>query len=304
MAHCLARFIINPVAAGGATRRRWERIRTQLDQLDYEWEPAFTQGPGHAIALAQEAVCDGCDLVVAVGGDGTLHEVVNGLLQSGQSQQVRLGILPLGTGGDFIRSLPGSYARTAACQRLASQDSLLVDVGEVEYHRQGETERRFFINVAGLGFDAAVAAQTSHRLKALGGTSPYLVSLFTTLLGYRNKEITLIAEGEEKLETVNSVVVANGRYFGGGMYVAPTADITDGYFDVVKVGNLGKWELVSAVPSLYRGTHLSHPKVESFKAKTIEVYSQERMLLQADGELLGEAPTKFTIRPKALNLVV
>ena len=299
-----ARFIINPVAAGGATRRRWDRIRAQFGQLGYPWESIFTQGPGHAVVLARDAAREGCELVVAVGGDGTLNEVVNGLLQSERGGQIRLGILSLGTGGDFIRSLSGPYSQTTAYKRLTSDSGLLVDVGEAEFYRQGETRRRFFINVAGLGFDAAVVERTSRRLKALGRSSTYLLGLFTTLLSYRNKEVSLTVDGAKEQCIVNSVVVANGRYFGGGMFVAPTADITDGYFEVVVVGDMGKLELVRAVPSVYKGTHLSHPKVKSFRARSVEVHSQTQMLLQADGELLGEAPARLTIRPKALNLVV
>jgi diacylglycerol kinase family enzyme len=164
--------------------------------------------------------------------------------------------------------------------------------------------RRFYINTAGLGFDAAVVERQKGFPGIVKGTLPYVICFLLTLGGYRNKKVTLDVEGVKEEQRVFTIVVNNGRYFGGGMKVAPNADPSDGLLDVVIVGDMGKMQVLWNFPRIYRGTHINHPKVSARWARSIEVDSSERMLLQADGELLGEAPARFWVLPAALSVAI
>jgi len=298
-----AKVIVNPVAGANSTYRKWPRIGRLLKRAGLSFDYAYTEGVGHAIELARAAASDGYRYLVAVGGDGTVHEVANGILSSPNAASTALGIVSTGTGSDFIRSvgIPRDYSR--ACSFLTSSRRLLIDVGVVEYRKQKETLRRFFVNAAGVGFDAAVVAATERFPKYFGGTIPYLGGLLRALFGYRNKLVSLNIEGKVEPDRVLSVVVANGCYFGGGMRMAPRAEVGDKLLDVVVVGDIGKFELLKALPMVYQGTHLSHPKVRMERATRVSIESAEPFLVHADGELLGEGPVSFTIVPAALSLV-
>jgi diacylglycerol kinase family enzyme len=163
---------------------------------------------------------------------------------------------------------------------------------------------RYFINAAGLGFDGAAAELANRSPKALGGTITYLACVFLTLVAYRNKNVELSFDGQRARGRINSVIVCNGCYLGGGMFMAPDASFSDGIFDVVILGNLNKLEVVVNLPRLYKGTHLTHPKVSFCHAREVHVEARERMFLQADGELIGEAPATFQIIPQALRVLV
>jgi len=298
-----AKIIINPVAGAKSTRRKWSRIRRLLKHVGLSFDYEYTEGVGHAIELARAAASDGYRYLVAVGGDGTVNEVANGILSSTNST-TPLGIVSTGTGSDFVRSvgIPRDYA--SACSFLTSSRRLLIDVGVVEYQRQGQTLKRFFVNAAGVGFDAAVVETTERLPKYFGGTIPYLAGLMRTLFGYRNKSVVLRIDDKVESSRILSVVVSNGCYLGGGMHMAPEASLNDSLLDVVVIGDVGKFELLKALPMVYKGTHGTHPKVSIEKASNITVKSSERMLVHADGELLGEGPASFWLMPAALSIVV
>jgi diacylglycerol kinase family enzyme len=175
---------------------------------------------------------------------------------------------------------------------------LVIDVGIVEYQCKGQTLRRFFVNAAGVGFDAEVVEATERFPKYLGGTIP------RCLLGYRNKPVNLCIEDKVEAMRILAVVVANGCYLGGGMYVAPEARLNDNLLDVVVLGDVGKFDLLKSLPMVYKGTHGKHPKVSMEKAKTITVDASEGVLVHADGELLGTCPASFWLAPVTLNIVV
>ena len=299
-----ARLIINPVAGAGRTHKKWPHIRELLKSIGLRFEHDITEAPRHAIELARSAALKGYELVVSVGGDGTINEVVNGLYDSGTMKDVTLGIISTGTGSDYIRTIgvPNSYED--ACHRLLGSRKLSVDLGVVEYASGGGRQQRLFVNFAGLGFDAEAVRATTLRFKALGGLPAYLLGLLSTLLSYRNRDVSLKLDGETQEKRVCAAVMSNGKYGGGSMFVAPDADPTDGLFDVLTIGDLSKLDLLWSLPRIYRGTHLTHPKVTMTRAREIEVASQQRMFLQADGELLGEAPARFSMLPSSLNVVV
>ena len=275
-----------------------------LHHIGLPFEFQYTEGVGHAIELAREAANNGCRFLVAVGGDGTAHEVANGILLSKELNEATIGIISTGTGGDFIRSAGINRDYIKACSSLTGTRRRLIDVGVVEYYKDGQGHRRFFINSSGVGFDAAVA-ETSNRLpKFLGGTIPYIIGLLKSLAGYKNKPVTISMGDKIESKRILSVVVANGRYFGGGMRVAPLADIDDGLLDVITIGDMGKLELLKAFPTIYKGTHIHHPKVEMAKTTRARIESTEKFLVHADGEFLGEGPVSFGLIPSALSIAV
>jgi diacylglycerol kinase (ATP) len=299
-----AKVIVNPVAGASTTYRKWPRIRELLHHVGFPFEFQYTEGVGHARELAREAVSGGCQFLVAVGGDGTVNEVANGILLSRGLRNATIGIISTGTGGDFIRSAGIDRDYIKACSSLAGARRRLIDVGVVEYHKDGQICERFFINSAGVGFDAAVA-ETSNRLpKFLGGTIPYILGLLKSLVGYRNKQVVMKVDDREESGRILSVVVANGCYFGGGMRVAPQADIYDGLLDIIAVGDMGKMELLRAFPTIYKGTHIHHPKVRAEKATRVAIGSTEKFLVHADGEFLGEGPVSFRLMPSALSIAI
>jgi YegS/Rv2252/BmrU family lipid kinase len=299
-----ARLIVNPAAGAGRTGRRWPRISSFLRNIGLRFENDITEAPGHAIELARAAVGKGYRLVISVGGDGTINEVVNGLYDTGSLKDVALGIIGTGTGGDYIRTLGVPRNCLQACQNLLHAHKLTVDLGMVEHTVDGQRRRRLFTNFAGLGFDAEVVRATTKKFKKLGSLPSYLAGLLTTLVCYRNRDLTVKVDGKTQERKVCTIVMSNGKYGGGSMYIAPQADITDGLLDVVTIGDVSKPDLLASLPRIYRGTHLTHPKVTLQRASDIEIRASVSTALQADGELLGEAPARFTVLPSALNIVL
>jgi len=299
-----AKVIVNPVAGASSTRRKWPVISRLLNHIGLPFDFEYTEGVGHAIELARLAASDGYRYLVAVGGDGTVNEVANGILRSTNASTTALGIVSTGTGGDFIRSVGISRDYTAACSALTSPRRLSIDVGVVEYQRQGQTLQRFFINAAGVGFDAAVVKETERLPKFFGGTIPYIAGVLRTLFTYKNKPVVVRIGDEVENYRVLNMAVANGGYFGGGMHIAPQAELNDNLLDVVIIGDLGKFELLKELPTVYKGTHINHPKITMKKGTDITVESPEPMLVYADGELLGECPASFRVVPGALSIVV
>ncbi len=298
------RVIVNPVAGAGSARRKWASINRLLQGLGVTFDFAFTEGAGHASELAKAAADDGYDHIIAVGGDGTVNEVANGILASGGAASTALGIISAGTGSDFVRSagIPRDYRN--ACNILTSPRRRTIDVGTVEFQKDGQRTRRFFLNAAGIGFAAAVVESTERFPKLFGGTVPYFLGLLRTFLGYRNRQVALGIGEQVETGRLLTVVVANGGYFGGGMHVAPDAVLNDSLFDVVVIGDVGKLDLLRSMPMVYKGTLGAHPKVRMMKSPRVTITSPERVLVHADGELLGEGPASFSITPQALHIIV
>jgi len=299
-------FVVNPVSAGGKTEGMWPEIEKELRSLGLDFDHRVTEAPGHATDLAREGVAQGYEMVVAVGGDGTVNEVVNGLIPPGGTRaQATLGVVITGRGSDLARTIgvPSDYGE--ACVRLTGDRTMTVDLGLVEFESEGERRTRYFVNVGGGGFDGEVAHRANRAPNFMGGPVPYLTSLVTTLFAYRNKAIELVIDdGDPMTMVVNSVVVANCQYFGGGMRVAPDADPNDGLFDVIVIGDIDKIEFLMTVPRVYDGTHITHPQVDTYRAKRVEVRSEQDLLLQVEGEVCGHTPLTFEIIPSALDIRV
>jgi YegS/Rv2252/BmrU family lipid kinase len=275
-----------------------------MERIGLTFDFNYTEGVGHAMELARIAASDGYRYLVAVGGDGTVNEVANGILHSTNASTTTLGVVSTGTGSDFARSAGLARDYTTACANLTSSKRLTIDVGLVEYQRDGKRQERFFINSAGVGFDAAVVKETERLPKFFGGTIPYVAGMLRALVSYKNKDIVLKVGDEEESRRVLNVAVANGNYCGGGMRIAPEAKLDDRLLDVVIIGDMGKLELLKEFPTVYKGTHINHPKVSMRKVTNVSIESAEPMLVYADGEMLGECPASFRVAPATLSLVV
>lgn len=297
-------FIVNPVAGAGRTARIWPELRSRLNDSGLKFDSALTSASGHATSLAREALLKGYELIVAVGGDGTVNEVVNGICTDGGEKNVTLGIISTGTGSDLIRTLGIPRAPLESGRILLSPRKQAIDIGLAEFVLGGQTARRFFVNFAGVGIDAEIVRATTQRFKRLGDKPAYLAGLMATVFSYRNVQTSIILDGDVATKKVCEVLVSNGKYGGGSMLVAPEADPADGWLDVMSIKEMSKVELLRCFPTIYKGTHIRNPKVEMKRAKEIEIRPVNPLPLQADGELLGETPVKIRIVPKMLNVAV
>jgi diacylglycerol kinase (ATP) len=299
-----AMLIVNPAAGAGRTAKKWPYIKQLLKNIGLRFEHDITEAPGHAIELAKSAVSKGYKLIVSVGGDGTINEIVNGLYATGGMRDVELGIIGTGTGSDYIRTIGVSKHYQESCQHLLNPTKISVDLGMVEFINDGQSKKRIFANFAGLGFDAEVVKATTKKFKSFGGKPAYLMGLLSTFATYKNHEIHLTLDGQKEDRKICTIVMSNGKYGGGSMLIAPEADPSDGLFDVLIIGDISKPDLLWSLPRIYRGTHLTHPKVTLKRAKEVTIYADKKMSIQADGELLGEAPARFSVLPSALNILV
>lgn len=295
------------MSARGKLKKRWPQLEACLRAEGFPFQASFTERHGHATELARASVQDGFDLIVAVGGDGTVNEVVNGLMADGRAinPDAALGIIPSGTGSDFCRSVGIARDMLAAARQLANaQGTRKIDIGEMTCGADGRTGSRYFANVAGIGFDAETVERLERKGKRGGGTLPYLSALVTTIFRYQNKDVVMHLDSRAVSERVNDVMVCNGRYLAGGMFVAPHASQDDGLFDVIVLGDLNAFEVLVNTPKVYNGTHLTVPKVSEYRAKSVTVVPKQPMWIEADGEFVGEGPVTFTMHPAALNLRV
>jgi YegS/Rv2252/BmrU family lipid kinase len=312
-------IIANPASANGSTGLRWSGIEAHLRAEGLKFEVQFTDAPGHAADLAKQAADAGASTVVCAGGDGTVNEVVNGLMAVEEKLRPALAIIPCGTGTDFARGLNLPRDLDAIASMLKACKTKSIDVGLVSFVRAGQALSRYFINIAGLGFDGEVSDVVNRQGKR-GGSAAYFLTVFKVLAGYQNKHARVTLVEPDKSERViddefNLIAVSNGRYFGGGMLVSPHADPFDGLFHVIVIKAMGRAEFAANFPKVYRGTHLSHSKVSEYLVSEVRVdllpHPQgegwgegQRIFLEAEGELFGEAPAHFRVLPGALRLVI
>ena len=306
--------IINPQSAGGATRDAWPKIASDLGQHFGAFKPEFTSAPGEGAQLAADAARRGAKLIIACGGDGTISEVANGILSSGANAE--LGILPSGTGGDFRRTLRIPTRTSEAARILRTGKTRLLDVGSVAFtNRTGDHDTRYFIGVASFGMSADVigsvkeageSGQVARVSKWLSGRLSFATAMAETALKSQPTRVAVqLDEDVERHMTVANLCVANARYFGGGMKIAPDAKLDDGKFDVVSVGDIGAARILANAPRLYIGAHLSIPEVgHALAAKVVArpLNDAEQIEIEVDGELPGYLPATFQILTKALRV--
>ncbi len=261
----------------------------------------FSREPEHLRELARQAAGEGAGLVVAVGGDGTVNEVASGLVGTGTD----LAVLPRGTGVDFVRTYRIPKRLEDAVEVALRGETREIDAGRVGFRAwSGEPAEAWFVNVAGVGMSGAIAKRTNESSKALGGKTSYLWSTIAVFARWRNTEVQVTVDGEDRSGRMHEVIVANGRYLAGGMMMCPEADPADGLFDVLVIGDITKRDLIQTLPKIYRGTHLPHPKAELLRGAEVAVDAEEPLPIQLDGEQPGTTPVRFEIVPRALRLRV
>jgi diacylglycerol kinase (ATP) len=238
--------------------------------------------------------------VVAVGGDGTAHEVVNGLLRRASGHPPKVGFLQRGTGADLRRSVAAPRRPEDVAAWLTTDRWRPLDAGRLST----STGRRFFINVADAGIGAEVVRRAARGPGALGGTVNFLGAAVVSLLRHRNTPVRLrLDDGPVLQRRIRTIAVANGAYLGGAMQIAPDARPDDGWFEVVTIGDVSRWLGITSLPMLYRGTHGRLPQVEFGRARRVEIVSELPIGVEADGELAGTTPAVFEILPGALQVI-
>ncbi len=302
-------IIVNPQSAGGQTRHRWPQFEAELRSGLGEFEARFTERPDHATELTRQALREGAERVIAMGGDGTIGEVINGFFEG--EAAVRPGaafaVLPAGTGGDFIRTLGLPRDLIAAARAIHSGTARTLDAGRVHYTgSDGTRALRYFVNIASFGISGMVMREVNRSSKMLGKAT-FLIASLRANFAYETAHCRLRFDGGPPLERpVYSCAIANCRYFGGGMMIAPNAEYDDGRFDVVTIEEAGLPTLLRHTPKIYSGTHIGLPFVKVDRAQRVEVEPPEgrEVLLEIDGEQVGRLPATFEILPGALRVVM
>ncbi len=302
------KLIVNPVSANGSTGRLWNELEHIIRREFGDFEFSFTNTSHHATELTREALRDGFEMVVTVGGDGTLNEVVNGFFDSGSpiNPDAVLGVICRGTGSDFIKTIGIPKGIEAAARLLRGRSVKKCDVGRFTARdRNGKEIERYFINIADFGIGGEAVARVNSTTKAFGGFLSFLYGALKTIFLYKGKMVKLkIDDSYEVEKKINNVVVANGQYFGGGMRIAPEAEVDDGVFDIIIVDDLSIVESLINIARLYKGTHVNHPKVKCLRGKTVVAESPDTILIDVEGEDGGILPAKFDIMPGAIKVKI
>ncbi|MDP3543374.1 MAG: diacylglycerol kinase family lipid kinase [Elusimicrobiota bacterium] len=297
-------FIVNPAAGHGRAGGRWEKARALAKNLYPDMELVRTEKPGHGRELAREAVSDGVDLVVAVGGDGTLGEVVDGYLAVPEAARrgTTLSTYPAGSGCDFSGHMGVPREPEAWAEFLAAGTRRRLDAGRATFRAaDGAPRSRHFLNVAALGLPGEVALAVDRHGKFLGGTMTYLVEGVLAVLAAKARPMRLTVDGATEPEArYHLVAAANTSTFGGGMRLAPGADAEDGLLDLLTIADMTRPELLSLLPRAYAGAHAGRPGVVLRRARRIEIHSEESLPLNIDGDADGLAPVVFEALPKAI----
>jgi len=287
--------VVNPVAGRGRAVRAWPRLRDRLVSAGWRVEEVRSEAPGHAVELAAQGARSGADVVLAVGGDGTANEVSNGLARCGALGSVALGVVPLGTANDFAACLGMPLDAGRAVEVLLSGRRRRVDLGRVN--------NRWFVNVAGVGFDAEVARWVNLRRRWVRGTTMYVAGIFRTLVRYRPTEVDVWLDGVPWSARAFLVAVGNAPAYAGGVRMCPDARPDDGELEVVRIGDIRKLEAFRMLLLLYRGAHLGHPKVARAAAREVVVDASIPLAVHADGEPVGTTPARFRVQPGALEVL-
>lgn len=298
-------FVVNPTAAAGATRSRWQVIEAEARRHLNDYEVVMTRHGGHATTLTRGALQAGFQQVVAVGGDGTINEVVNGFFAEGEpiAPQAVFAIIAQGTGCDFVKTLYPDDDLPRACARLAGHATRLVDVGHVRCRDyEGNTVQRVFINVLSFGIGGEVARRMGCS-KLLGGRLGYKLVSARTLLTYRDRHVRVRTDdGAWQKLAITHFAVANARYHGGGMMVAPTASLGDGLFQITCWQGFGLLDFLLRQHKLYDGSHVDLNGCTQYQGSKLWAESEQRVLIEIDGEPVGELPLAVQILPAALRV--
>jgi YegS/Rv2252/BmrU family lipid kinase len=299
-------FIINPNAGHEKGKKDWAIISSLLSKYEIPYVARFTEAKRHAILLANEGIKNGYRKIIVVGGDGTMNEAMNGVLAQKvcQASDVTLGMITVGTGNDWGKMFGIPHGYEEAIRIIKGGKIRLQDVGIVHFFHGTSRQKRYFINIAGLGFDAVVVKRTNlSKERGHKGEALYFINLLKSLLLYRHTHVTVEIDGLKIINDVFTISIGIGRYSGGGMRQTPHAIPDDGLFDITIIKKIRKGEVIRSLKMLYDGSILEHPKIEGYTGKVILIDSDPLIHVEADGESLGHSPIEFSILPKSINII-
>jgi len=298
--------IVNPNAGRGKGKKDWSTISALLLKYNLPFDHAFTKAKKHAIELAQQTIENGYRNIIVVGGDGTMNEVVNGVFMQHacETRSITLAMISVGTGNDWGKmfGIPQNYEK--AIQIIAENKVRMQDAGMVKYFHGTKQEQRYFINIAGLGFDAVVVQRTNlQKEKGRSGKTIYFMNLLKSLILYRHTYVEVNIDGRKICNDVFTISIGIGRFSGGGMMQTPHAIADDGLFDITIIKKIRKGDIIMSLKKLYDGSILDHPKIEGYKGKAILIDSDPLIHVEADGESLGHSPIEFQLLPRSINII-
>ena len=299
--------IVNPNAGKRKGEKDWLEIAAQITAAGIDFINIFTEHKNHAVVLTRKYIENGFRNIIVVGGDGTLNEVVNGIFTQShvEPKDITLGMIPVGTGNDWCRMFNVSNDYKQAAQAIANGKVFVQDVGCIRYISSADKEKiRYFVNMAGMGFDALVAKKTNQQKEAgTGNPLSYVVNIFSSLFYYTFTKVTILLDNEKVDSDIFSMSVGICQYNGGGMKQAPNAKPDDGLFDLTLIKPIGKFKIIRNIIKLFDGSFTRLPEVSTFRSTKIIIHSDPPMFMEADGESLGHTPFVFTMLPQSLRVI-
>lgn len=298
--------IINPASAGGRTAKIWPQQRSYFQQEFSSLDEIYTQKAGEAVNIAAKAVEKGYDYLLAVGGDGTVNEIANGMLKTGpKNLETKLVVYAQGTGSDLSRSLklPTDIKEFIALIKRGKSRNLKLIKAEFN-GPSGDRKKRYFLNIADCGMGAEVAKNLNQSRKVIDGSLSYLLSILKTLFIYQNKAAELKVDGKLIYTgSLNTAIIANGNYFGGGIKIAPAADLFSDKLNLILLKDISKIAIILNLIKAYQGSHLKHPLVESYLAEEVSISAAQSLELELDGESMGKTDVKFKAAEQKIAVI-
>lgn len=295
--------ILNPASGHARAGAVWPAVERELARAGIEFDVELTSRPNEGESIAREAARDGRRRILVVGGDGSVHDVVNGIMDAGldPDDEATLAVAPDGTGNDWARSLGIDRNPRAVSEAIVAGNTLLHDVGVIDFPQSPQPRRRCFINVAGAGYDAHVIDRLPPRVPS---AFAYFKGALGGLASYRSPLFHITCDGMTRDARLLLALVANGRYCGNRMHVAPTARPDDGLLDVVLIDDVSLATVLLKIAKLYRGTILGDPVAHHLRAARVRIDAEPRVAVEADGQVIGVTPAEFSLRPKAIRVVI
>jgi diacylglycerol kinase (ATP) len=295
-------LLLNPAAGKGKGKKQFNAVRSALENKFKNLEVKVSEYPGHMVEISRNAVENGFQRIISIGGDGTPFEIINGIYAHGKlAHEIELGMIPAGTGNSFLRDFdsasPGIWV-----ENILKGKTRKVDVVEFTYHKEGKPVKSYYINIMGIGLIADILKLTNEKLKFLGSLG-YSAAVLVRLFKGMNNRMTVTVDNEAFELKNSALVISNSRYTGGKMKIAPMADTGDGKVDMVVFNEVNRREIIDIFIKVFKGAHVDHPKVKVFSGSEMGVDAEPRQLIMADGELLGETPMTLKVLPGQLKIL-
>lgn len=301
-------FIVNPMSGNGKSKKKWAAIQSHLQFHSIDFQVAYTERKGHAIDLAKTAIKNGFRKIIAVGGDGTGHEVVNGIMQQDfcPTTEITFCLCSAGTGNDWVKMhrIPKDVKKWIAV--LIQEKTIFQDIGLIHYHQEGRQQKRYFFNVAGLAYDGYLGKMMDLNRADVKSSLHYIWLIVKCLFQYKLKKGEITFDKNKVLDSFYTINIGICKYSGGGIQMVPHAKFDDGKLALTIATKTPKWSVLLATPLFYLGKVNWHPVVSLHQVENINVVSKDtnQFFIEADGEFLGETPVDISILPKALKIIV